>query len=294
MNHTRTVRLPGVTVWAECTSSPKDRYYSQVQQPTSLPTLPFNPADPQPKIGISTIAFNPDGTLIATRNDNMPSTVWIWSLKLLRPYAVLVQLNPIRTISWHPTVPDLLMIQCASDSTDPTSSKQPGVVYLWSATWRQPRAVVVPMDRTTGSSWAKWVLTNVSRASASSSTVSTSPQPFLPVVDRRSNSPEKEAEKRAMLVFGDKEGFLVGYVDDEPVPEVEDSTEAPADDGYAFPLPVNRPWDPVDWEIYSPSHELKRSDSRTSQISRVSTPLQLSDMSKSRGGLGSVMESATS
>ena len=128
MNHTRTVQLPGVTVWSETAIDGQVRRYDQVPQPCTLPTVAFNSSDPQPKIGISTMEFNnPDGTLVATKNDSMPSTVWIWSLKLLRPYAVLVHLNPVKYISWHPTISDLLLIQCAGQGGE---SGQGDVIYL--------------------------------------------------------------------------------------------------------------------------------------------------------------------
>ncbi|KAF8539602.1 hypothetical protein BDD12DRAFT_881985 [Trichophaea hybrida] len=288
MNHTRTIRLPGVTVWSECASSARDRYYSLVPQPTTLPTVPFNPSDAQPKTGISAMAFsNPDGTLIATKSDSMPSTVWIWSLKLLRPYAVLVHLNPVKSINWHPSIPDLLMIQCAPDNE---SSEQTGMVYLWSTSWKRPRAIQVPMDKVTGSFWAKWVLTPRPSRSNNSSVASTSPQPYTGRIDR-SHSPQEEIDKRPMLLFGDKEGFIVGYVEDEPVPDEEimdQESEGLIDGG--FPEKCNR--GNVDWDYYSPSGELpRRSLSSASRNSNISiSGIRIHDGSKSRGDLSGVSE----
>lgn len=298
MNHTRTIRLPGVTVWSECIKSPKERYYAQVQQPTTLPMIASNPSDSQPKVGISTIAFNnPDGTLIATRNDSMPTTVWIWSLKLLRPYAVLVQLNPIKSISWHPTIPDLLMIQCAPDSSIGEPLKSQGVVYLWSATWGQPRAVTVPMDRLSGSTWARWILTAPPASNATtSSSASTSPQPWgYSGIDRRSRSPEKDADKKPMLLFGDKDGYIVGWVDDEPVPEDEEGGDTSIDSRYGAPLAGKRPWDPVDWEGYSPNNALpRRTLSSASTVAKSYIRQENRSGTNSRGGLGSVSGESSS
>lgn len=298
MNHTRTIRLPGVTVWSESIKSPKERYYAQVQQPTTLPTVASSPNDSQPKIGISTIAFNnPDGNLIATRNDSMPTTVWIWSLKLLRPYAVLVQLNPIKSISWHPTIPDLLMIQCTSDNNNGEPAKSQGVVYLWSAAWSQPRAVTVPMDRLSGSTWARWILTAppTGNTATTSSTASTSPQPWgNSGIDRRSRSPEKDADKKPMLMFGDKDGYTVGWVDDEPVPEEEGNADSSLDDRHGFPLAGKRSWDPVDWEYYSSNNvPPRRALSSASQVTK-SYIRQENRGNNSRGGLGSVSGEASS
>lgn len=250
MNHTRTIRLPGVTVWSECASTARERYYAKVQQPTTLPTVPFNPSDAQPKIGISAMAFsNPDGTLIATKNDNMPTTVWIWSLKLLRPFAVLVHLNPIKSIDWHPTIPDLLMIQCNAENSGDEQADS-GMVYLWSKAWEKPRTVQIPLPKVTGNIWAKWVSTPRPSRSNNSSVASTSPQPFAGRIDR-SHSPD-ETDTRPMLLFGDREGFIVGYVEDEPVPdgEVQQQEDGEYGDG--------RTWGNVDWDYYSPSNDVPK------------------------------------
>ncbi|KAG0126983.1 hypothetical protein HOY82DRAFT_90218 [Tuber indicum] len=290
MNHTRTIRLPGVTVWSECTSPPHGRYYAQAQQPTTLPIIPSSSSDSQLKLGISTIAFNkPDGTLIATRNDSMPTTVWIWSLKLLRPYAVLVQLNPIRSISWHPTIPDLLMIQCApsGDGNSAEPSKEQGVVYLWSAAWAQPRAVAVPMERLSGNTWARWILTappsNTVSAPFSAST--TSPGPLI--MERRSRSPDKMEDKKPMVMFGDRDGFVVGHVQDEP--ESEDAGRSV--DGVEVECQQKRQWDPTDWECFAQAERLpKCSLSSVPQAPPHSNPGNNKSL---RGGLGSVVNSSS-
>jgi hypothetical protein len=281
MNHTRTIRLPGVTVWSEFAGPNRERYYAQAQQPTTLPMVHYNPTDPNPRIGVSAMAFsNPDGTLVATKSDNMPSSLWIWSLKLLRPYAVLVHINPIKSFTWHPSIPDLLMIQCASDGGDNTPDSS-GMLYLWSSSWLQPRAIQVPMEKVVGASWAKWVVTPRPR-SQNSSIASTSPQPYTGRIDRRSNSPGDDFDKRPMILFGDREGFTVGYVEDEPVPQ-----EAADQEG--------RNWGNVDWDYYSISRDIpKRTSSAASQHSTLSIPgAHFYDINKSRGGLGAVSESTS-
>ncbi|KAI5801117.1 hypothetical protein EDC01DRAFT_628068 [Geopyxis carbonaria] len=254
MNHTKTVRLPGVTVWSESAAA-QDRYYTQVQQPTMLPIIPFNPSDLQPKIGISSMAFsNPDGTLIATKNDNMPNTVWIWSLKLLRPYAVLVHLNPIKSMSWHPSIAEMLMIQCSSESNGETLSKQSSVVYLWSSAWSKPRAVQVPMDKVTGSIWAKWVWTNTPSHSHIPTIGPMNPQPVQSSLDQRGRSPEKDEDKRPMLLFGDREGFLVGRVTDDPIPE----GLGPNSENLAKDDQLCHAWSPIEWSHYSATSDFPK------------------------------------
>jgi hypothetical protein len=114
-------------------------------------TIASLPTDVNQKTGISVIAFNADGTLITTRNDSMPTTVWIWSLKLLSPYAVLVQHSAVRSVQWHPTCPDLLMFQCVHEER---------LVYLWSSRWEQPRIVGMPSEKLAGRQEARWIRTS--------------------------------------------------------------------------------------------------------------------------------------
>lgn len=296
MNHTRTIRLPGVKVWSECSNSPGERFYVQAQQPATLPVITSNPSDSQPKLGISTIAFNnPDGTLIATRNDSMPTTVWIWSLKLLRPYAVLVQLNPIRSISWHPTVPDLLMIQCSSNDVNSSveSPKGQGVIYLWSVAWAQPRALTVPMERLAGSTWARWILTAPPSKPAEVFTATASSP-----VERRSRSFDSVDDRKPIVMFGDRDGFVVGHVEDEPVLEGEKNGEVAAEkdavaaeDRVGLEFQQIRPWDPVDWDYFAQTEKFpKRSLSSGSQVPPYSNPGNSKSL---RGGLGSVTSSTS-
>lgn len=175
------------------------------------------------------------------------------------------------------------MIQCENAGDDSVDSS--GVVYLWSSTWKEPRTIQVPMEKITGSNWAKWVVTPRPSRSNNSSVASSSPQPYNGRIDR-SHSPGDEVDKRPMILFGDREGFIVGYVEDEQVQEdvmEQDDME-------------NRGWanSNIDWDYYSPSRDIpKRSLSSASQSSNLSIPgARLFDVNKSRGGLGAVSEPA--
>jgi hypothetical protein len=268
MSHTQTIKLHDVQIWSERATSQRDRYYAPVQQPATLPTVPLNPLDGQVNVGISTIAFsNPDGTLVATKNDSMPSTVWVWSIQLLQPYAVLVHLNAVKTMSWHPTIPELLLIQCEPNtpSDEDPSPSQCGVVYLWSSAWTQPRTVLVPMEKFTGSMWAKWVLKTCTHQSDNSYTRSTSLCSASPARSdhqcRRSSSrkPDKVMDTRPMLFFGDKEGFMVGYVEEEPIlPNQEVEEEQPemiadttSEENNSNNKHVGQTLGSVNWDAYS-------------------------------------------
>ena len=53
-----------------------------------------------------------------------------------------------------------------------------------------------------------------------------------------------------MLLLGDREGFVVGYVEDEPIP---DTVEGGYQKENSKPATEAESWSPVDWTAYSPS-----------------------------------------
>ncbi|KVI04530.1 WD repeat-containing protein WRAP73 isoform X1 [Cynara cardunculus var. scolymus] len=75
-------------------------------------TLPFQkpPADkPNPKQGIGIMSWSKDSQYICTRNDSMPTVLWIWDMNHLELAAILVQKDPIRTAAWDPTCTRLVL-----------------------------------------------------------------------------------------------------------------------------------------------------------------------------------------
>ncbi|KAI9818598.1 MAG: hypothetical protein M1832_004371 [Thelocarpon impressellum] len=149
LEHTATINLPKVPAWQETLSSTGQREYVLAAQPMCPPMANFPATDPRAKIGISTIAFDrPDGTLVASRWDAMPTAVWIWSLTSLSPCAILVHHAHVKSVQWHPTQADLLLLQCANEEP---------VVYLWRSTWAAPRVEVMPLQRPWSKVEARWI-----------------------------------------------------------------------------------------------------------------------------------------
>ncbi|GAV79487.1 WD40 domain-containing protein [Cephalotus follicularis] len=75
-------------------------------------TLPFQkpPADkPNPKQGIGLMSWSSDSQYICTRNDSMPTALWIWDISHLELAAILVQKEPIRAVAWDPTCTRLVL-----------------------------------------------------------------------------------------------------------------------------------------------------------------------------------------
>lgn len=106
-------------------------------------------------MGASLLAFNNTGTLLATRNDAHPTTVWIWDLTNLRSRVVLVQHSVVKKIVWSPFDADLLLIQCIQGQD---------LIYLWHATANDggaPRVLEVPSDlRMSAKADARWLRTS--------------------------------------------------------------------------------------------------------------------------------------
>ncbi|KAF9086017.1 WD repeat-containing protein wrap73 [Mortierella sp. GBA35] len=96
--------------------------YTMVDQPAWVPTLRIDTHKPNAKIGVGWCDFNSDGTLLASRNDNMPNVLWIWSMAELKPIVIIQQQSPIRVIRWDPTSPSRIVWCCGS-----------GRVYSWRA-----------------------------------------------------------------------------------------------------------------------------------------------------------------
>ncbi|KAJ1679857.1 WD repeat-containing protein wrap73, partial [Spiromyces aspiralis] len=55
-----------------------------------------DPGRPNPRVGVGFIEFNADGSLLCTRNDNMPNALWIWRVGSLELVAVVQTLGAVR------------------------------------------------------------------------------------------------------------------------------------------------------------------------------------------------------
>lgn len=145
MNHSTTINIPSALVWEEQISASAVRNYVIASQPICPPVekLPVNGS-----AGISLIEYNGDGTLLATKSDLTPSTVWIWSVDKASAAVVLIHHSPVKRIKWNPSKTDQLLIHC--NTNDP-------VFHIWKATWDLPRIVNLRLDQTGGKMEAAWL-----------------------------------------------------------------------------------------------------------------------------------------
>ncbi|KAK9315064.1 WD40-repeat-containing domain protein [Lipomyces starkeyi] len=196
--------------------------YQRVQSyPVCPPKLRSSLTDAPPKTGFSMVEFNKDGTLLATRFDLIPTTLWIWSLRTMTPLAVLVHVRKIKSVEWHPQKPHLLLIICANSQAkdDETydnydladvGNENDCCLYVWNAEWRNPYALSVPRVGTafTGVTDATWIRSKVEVDDKG---------------DDNTLDEDSEFDLRAKLLICDRGSFTVGYLDDEQEPEDEDT-----------------------------------------------------------------------
>jgi hypothetical protein len=88
--------------------------------------------------------------MMVTRNDSMPTSVWIWSITSLKPVAVLIQHSPVKTLAWHPSDSNLLLVTCLTETP---------LVYQWSQDWESPRIAFAPVGSSSPKSSIRWLPT---------------------------------------------------------------------------------------------------------------------------------------
>merc|ERR1712083_448237 len=64
-------------------------------------------------------AWSCDDRFLATKNDNMPNALWIWDMRTLSLFSLIIQNDPIKAARWCPKKPRLAF--CCSN----------GNFYLW-------------------------------------------------------------------------------------------------------------------------------------------------------------------
>ncbi|KAG5519816.1 hypothetical protein PMAC_000089 [Pneumocystis sp. 'macacae'] len=186
MTHTTSVKFDGVTVWKEVLSSSIPKY-EVASQPVFLPFVCPNIQDPASCLGVGILLFNNDGSLVATRNDNMPTVLWIWSLVDLTPVAVLIYCNSIKAVKWCPFNPFLLSIVCFNEL------KINNCVYLWNYQWNEPKTVLLP-KYDFNVKWLRWLQ---------------KPQNIDNI-------------RRIGIVIGDKEEFVICYIIEDNIENVNE------------------------------------------------------------------------
>ncbi|KAJ7547562.1 hypothetical protein O6H91_08G092100 [Diphasiastrum complanatum] len=83
--------------------------YKVVDFPMIVPFQKPPPDKPNPKQGIGMLAWSADGRYLLTKNDNMPTALWIWDISRLELAALLLQKETVRMAAWDPVYPRLAL-----------------------------------------------------------------------------------------------------------------------------------------------------------------------------------------
>eukprot|EP00112_Aurelia_sp_Birch-Aquarium-sp1_P024370 Seg768.10 transcript_id=Seg768.10/GoldUCD/mRNA.D3Y31 product="WD repeat-containing protein WRAP73" protein_id=Seg768.10/GoldUCD/D3Y31 len=114
--HTSSIGDPNVLVYKEVQMKPvklpwevqpkgplsAPSHYQIQPLPFPVPTVRADPEKANPKIGVGKVIFSHDNKYLATRNDNMPTVIWIWDVAKLSLSAALVQNYNVTAMEWDP------------------------------------------------------------------------------------------------------------------------------------------------------------------------------------------------
>lgn len=139
------------SVWQEEIGPSRTRGYAEAKQPATSPSNEMFRSVKEGDAGITILEFNVDGSLLASRCNDTPSTLRIFSPRSGELVAALIHHAPVRAIRWHDRHADLLLIQCAI--RDPT-------IYVWRASWSSPRIFSLPLKPPLGHLTASWLSSN--------------------------------------------------------------------------------------------------------------------------------------
>ena len=90
-------------VWLEPPDDSTAGGYVAQRLPLTVPSMRPNPDVPNPKVGVGLLAWSHGGRFLATRNDNMPRTLWVWDGEKLLLHSVLVHQGGVRAAAWNPS-----------------------------------------------------------------------------------------------------------------------------------------------------------------------------------------------
>lgn len=107
---------PSATAPPVASKSEQRLSYTIATLPIRLPLVKSPPDRPNPKMGISLLAWSADGQYLATRSDDRPQSLWIWDITRLELTSVLIHSSPVKTVTWDPSGAPRCAIACSSPS----------------------------------------------------------------------------------------------------------------------------------------------------------------------------------
>lgn len=88
----------------------------------------------EPVSGCNFAKFDCSSSLLATRLEDAPGTIWIWDISSSDLRAVLMYHSNVTKLEWHPMQPEHLLMRCEGDSYG-------SLVFAWDPLSHGPRSV---------------------------------------------------------------------------------------------------------------------------------------------------------
>ncbi|KAH7162671.1 hypothetical protein B0J13DRAFT_16292 [Dactylonectria estremocensis] len=158
LHPTTVVPTDTLQVWQERVgASPEGRATYTFLRATQLVSPQSRLVDGKPPVdmkpGCSLLAFDASSSLLATRLDDMPSTLWVWDVTAAELRAVLMFHSNVG-FTWHPTARELLLVTCQDENYR-------GVSFIWDPLSEGPKVVsldaYVPEGKVVGRPQTTWL-----------------------------------------------------------------------------------------------------------------------------------------
>lgn len=101
-------------------------------------------------MGIVSASFDPSSTLLATRLEEAPSTLWIWDISTAELRAVLLFHGNVSRVLWHPAIRETLLVICDGDAYN-------SLVFSWDPLSEGPQTVDLSERLPNGKVQAVWL-----------------------------------------------------------------------------------------------------------------------------------------
>ncbi|KAG5941701.1 hypothetical protein E4U53_007372, partial [Claviceps sorghi] len=126
-------------VWQEQIRNENNtRTFLRAEKPTSPQVVVDSTMTPgETRLGCSSMSFDASSTLLATRLDDSPFTIWIWDLAAGELRAALMFHSAV-SFSWHPSSREVLLIWCQEDGRQNRSAS-----YVWDPVSQGPTSLHV-------------------------------------------------------------------------------------------------------------------------------------------------------
>jgi hypothetical protein len=145
--------------------------------------------------------FDSSGTLLVTRVEEMPTTLWIWDVGDIALRAVMIFHAAIAQATWHPSIGELLLVRCEGDESK-------GLIHFWDPSWEIPKIIdlasQLPCGKAIGKTVVRWLGTD---GTAPAIFFSDSQDYILASISELDEGelPWHDAEARAFDIYGQQE-----------------------------------------------------------------------------------------